>query len=173
MGLLCPFFPSLPCRDARLRAQRIGGFIGMPPDDRSHSLVALGHCDLLPPLGQYSLPCPPSWLPDRMDASAGNGRKTNPSFPPRCDGQTGGHLFPLSSFWNHTSRLSVRSTHPAGYRCSNHQGKIRPSESLSTTPAHQEKTPVLWGMLSLSSAPRHLVFSDLSGDFPLPDVIQM
>jgi len=172
LGLLCPFFPSLPCRDARLRAQRIGGFIGMPPDDRSYSLLALGHCDLLPPLGQYSLSCPLSWLPDRMDAPAGNGRKTNPSSPPRWGGQTGGHPFPLSSFWNHTSRLSVRFTHPAGYRCPNHQREIRPSESVSTTPAHQEKTPILCGVLSLSPAPRYLVFSDLFGDFPLSDVIE-
>jgi len=172
LGLLCPFFPSLLCRDARLRAHRIGGFVGMPLDGRLHSLLALGHCDPLPPPSQYSLPCPLSWLPNRMHAPAGNGRKTNPSSPPWWGGQTGGHPFPLSSFWNHTTRLSVRPTHPAEYRCPNHQREIRPPESLSTTPAHQEKTPVLWGVLSLSPAPRHLVFSDLFGDFPLPDVIE-
>ena len=171
LGLLCPFFPSLPCRDARLRAQRIGGFIGMPPDGRLHSLLALDPCDPLPPPGQYSLSCPLSWLPDKMDVPA-NGPKTNPSSPPWWGGQTGGHLFHLSSFWNHTTRLSVRHTHPAEYRCPNHQGKIRLSESVSMTPAHQEKTSVLWGVLSLSPAPGHLVFSDLFGDFPLPDVIQ-
>jgi len=172
LGLLCSFFPSLPCRNARLRGQRIEGFIGIPPGGKLHALPALGHCDLLLSPGRYALPCPLSLLPDRTDASAGNGRKTNPSSPPRWGEQTGGHPFPLSSFWNHTSRLSVRFTHPAGYRCPNHQREIRPPKSISTTPAHQEKTPVLCGVSSLSPAPRHLVFSDLFGDFPLPDVIE-
>jgi len=144
----------------------------MPPDGKLRSLLALGHCDPLPPPGQYSLSCPLSWLPDRVDAPAENGPKTNPSSPSRWGGQPGGHPFHLSSFWNHTTHLSVRHTHPAEYRCPNHQGEIRPPESLSTTPAHQEKTPVLCGVLSLSPASGHLVFSDLFGDFPLPDVIQ-
>jgi len=163
---------TVPCRDARLRAQRIGGFIGMPPDGKLRSLLALDHCDPLPPPGQYALPCPLSWLPDRVDAPAENGRKTNPSSPSRWGGQTGGYPFHLSSFWNHTTRLSVRHTHPAGYRYPNHQGEIRPPESVSTTPAHQEKTPVLCGVSSLSPVPEHLVFSDLSGNFPLPNVIE-
>jgi len=174
LGLLYPFFPSLPCRDARLRAERISGFTSafpaiLPSNDQPSCEPFPPGCDLQP-----ANPLPG----DKPTNRSGRLHTTKTSRPPQS-GQTGGcrsacpYLPP--SFGPYASKPERQPSLPTpriDRSLGRNFGRIHSLLAVSKRQAYQKKNPILTVAFNRAEASWHPASSDLINQVRIPDVIQ-
>ena len=174
LGFSRPFIPSSPRPDARLRAERIGGFIrAFPATSPTHERRSCG-----PSPSGYDLhpasPLPGDRQPNRSGRSHTARTFRHPllaqtdGYPPACP-------FPSPSPGFHVSRPGRQSSPPMSQTDHIHgraSGQIRFALAGSTRTAYQRETPVSMAAFTVAEASRHPAQCDLINQVPLPCVRQ-